>query len=123
LCTGGEPLLRLEEEFTTALHSRNIEIAIETNGTQKIPSGVDWVCMSPKANTDVIVHTGDEIKIVFPQPGIDPKDFERSDFQNYFIQAMDGPDIDSNLVASIKYCSEHPQWKLSIQTHKLLDIP
>jgi 7-carboxy-7-deazaguanine synthase len=123
VCTGGEPMLQLDDQFITEMHNRDIEIAIETNGTQKIPEGIDWVCMSPKANTEILVQGGDEIKLVFPQAGIDPADFVNYDFQHYFIQPMDSPDIDSNILACIEYCSENPKWKLSIQTHKLLNIP
>ncbi len=123
VCTGGEPLLQLDVPLVKVLHSRNIEIAIETNGTQPVPPGIDWVCMSPKAKTDIVVRKGDEIKVVFPQAGIDPEDFNDWDFQHYFIQPMDGPSLASNITTCINYCSEHPQWKLSVQTHKLLDLP
>lgn len=123
VCTGGEPLLQLDDALISILHTKNIEIAIETNGTQAVPEGIDWVCMSPKAYTKILVLKGDEIKVVFPQEGIDPEDFRDWDYDHYFIQPMDGPTLASNITACIKYCSEHPQWKLSVQTHKLLNIP
>jgi len=123
VCTGGEPLLQLDQPLIQALHDKNISIAIETNGTQPVPDGVDWVCMSPKANTDILVRKGDEIKIVFPQAGIAPVDFIDFEFQYYFIQPMDGPNLHENTRASISYCSRHPRWRLSTQTHKLLDLP
>jgi 7-carboxy-7-deazaguanine synthase len=123
VCTGGEPLLQIDERLINSLHDKDIEIAIETNGTLPVPEGVDWVCMSPKAHTEIVVRKGDEIKVVFPQTDIDPAHFLNDDFQHYFIQPMDGPDITSNTLACIRYCSENPQWKLSVQTHKLLNIP
>jgi 7-carboxy-7-deazaguanine synthase len=123
VCTGGEPLLQLDKDLINSLHDKRIEIAIETNGTLPVPEGVDWVCMSPKANTEIVVRVGDEIKFVFPQADIDPADFLDCDFQHYFIQPMDGRDLKPNTLSCIRYCSENPQWKLSVQTHKLLNIP
>jgi len=123
VCTGGEPLLQLDEALINVLHEKNIEIAIETNGTQRVPKGIDWICMSPKANTEVVVQKGDEIKIVYPQTGIDPDDFSNWEFKHFFIQPMDGPSLASNIKICIDYCSQHPRWKLSVQTHKLLNIP
>lgn len=123
VCTGGEPLLQLDTPLVNLLHESNIEIAIETNGTKLAPEGIDWICMSPKANTELLLTSGDEIKIVFPQKGIDPADFEAMAFDHFFIQPMDGPDILENTKAAIEFCKDNPRWKLSIQTHKLLDIP
>ncbi len=123
VCTGGEPLLQLDAELCVTLHKKQIEIAIETNGTLPVPDNIDWVCMSPKANTKIVVQNGNEIKIVFPQAGIDPSSFKDWDFQHFFIQPMDGPSLASNIEDCIQYCTQHPQWKLSVQTHKLLKIP
>jgi len=123
VCTGGEPLLQLDETLVGTLHHNRIEIAIETNGTLPVPAGIDWVCMSPKAHTDIVVMKGNEIKVVFPQTDIDPAEYTGWDFQHFFIQPMDGPSLSSNTQASLSYCTHHPRWKLSIQTHKLLDIP
>ncbi len=121
--TGGEPALQLDEELIFELKKASIEIAIETNGTLELPAGIDWICMSPKANTEIKVVSGDEIKIVYPQTGINPSDFENFDFNHFYIQPMDSPFQAQNTEAAIDYCKAHPQWKLSIQTHKLLNIP
>jgi len=99
------------------------EIAIETNGTLELPAGIDWICMSPKANTDLVITSGNELKVVYPQSGIDPHEFENMDFDHFYIQPMDGPFLKANTEAAIDFCKAHPQWKLSIQTHKLLNIP
>lgn len=123
VCTGGEPLLQLDAPLIKHMRELGIEIAIETNGTLPVPEGIDWVCMSPKANTGIVVRQGDEIKIVLPQEGIDPQDFEQWNFNHYFIQPMDGPEITSNTAQAIRYCAQHPRWKLSVQTHKLLGMP
>jgi len=121
--TGGEPALQLDAELIFELKKINAEIAIETNGTIELPSGIDWICMSPKANTEILVTTGDEIKIVYPQTGVNPRDYENMDFDHFYIQPMDGPFQEENTTAAISFCKANPQWKLSIQTHKLLNIP
>jgi 7-carboxy-7-deazaguanine synthase (Cx14CxxC type) len=121
--TGGEPALQIDDELLFELHRVNGHCAIETNGTLELPSSVDWICMSPKANTDLVITSGDEIKIVYPQTGIDPQDFAHLDFQHFYIQPMDGPFQAENTTAAVEYCKNNPQWKLSLQTHKLLNIP
>ena len=121
--TGGEPLLQLDEPVIAALHARGFEVAIETNGTRPVPPGVDWVCVSPKAGADLVVTTGDELKLVFPQPGAEPERFRHLPFDNFFLQPMDGPDRDFNTQLALQYCLAHPGWRLSLQTHKLLGIP
>ena len=121
--TGGEPLLQLDEALILALHHKGFEVAIETNGTIKIPKGVDWVCVSPKMGSQLVVHKGNEIKVVIPQFGQDMAAYANLDFEHYFVQAMDGPLRDDNLRRAIDFCKQHPQWKLSLQTHKLLQIP
>jgi 7-carboxy-7-deazaguanine synthase (Cx14CxxC type) len=121
--TGGEPLLQLDEPVIAALHARGFEVAIETNGTQPVPPGVDWVCVSPKAGADLIVTTGDELKLVFPQPGAEPERFRHLAFDHFYLQPMDGPDRETNTQLALRYCLAHPGWRLSLQTHKLLGIP
>jgi 7-carboxy-7-deazaguanine synthase len=123
VCTGGEPLLQLDGSLIQALHNEGFEIAVETNGTLPPPDGIDWLCVSPKAGSDLVVRSGDEIKLVFPQPGADPADFEGLSFRNFFLQPMDGPDREANTAAALQYCLAHPRWRLSLQTHKLLGIP
>jgi 7-carboxy-7-deazaguanine synthase (Cx14CxxC type) len=121
--TGGEPLLQLDQELVDALHAAGIEIAIETNGTIIAPKGIDWICVSPKAGTEIVQRTGNELKIVYPQEGIDPVEFEDWDFEVRSIQPMDGPHLKENMRAAVKFCMEHPRWKLSLQTHKILGLP
>lgn len=123
VCTGGEPLLQLDEPAIKALHELDFEIAIETNGTRPVPEGVDWVCVSPKAGTSLVVAHGDELKLVYPQPGAEPERFERLSFPRLLLQPMDGPEQAANTAAAVGYCLAHPQWKLSLQTHKYLGIP
>ena len=123
VCTGGEPLLQLDTPLLEALHDAGFEIAIETNGTLPPGEGIDWVCVSPKAGADLVVRTGDEIKLVFPQSGAEPEQFERMEFRHFFLQPMDGPDRQANTEAALRYCLAHPRWRLSLQTHKLLGIP
>jgi 7-carboxy-7-deazaguanine synthase (Cx14CxxC type) len=123
VCTGGEPLLQLDGPLIAALHVRGFEIAIETNGTVPVPDGIDWVCMSPKAEADVVVTTGDELKLIFRQAGGEPERYEHLDFTHFFLQPMDGPDRDAHTAAAIEYCLAHPRWRLSVQTHKYLGIP
>ena len=122
VCTGGEPLLQLDEPLIKALHRQRFEVAIETNGTLPVPSGVDWICMSPKSTTDLVVLTGDELKLVYPQAGLEPERFDDLDFRQFFVQPMDGPDQERNLVLAVQYCLEHVRWKLSLQTHKLVGL-
>lgn len=122
VCTGGEPLLQLDGALLDALHAREFEVAIETNGTLPPPSGIDWLCVSPKAGSELVVREGDEIKLVFPQSGAEPECFEAMSFRHFFLQPMDGPDRDANTQAALRYCLAHPRWRLSLQTHKLLGI-
>jgi len=123
VCTGGEPMLQLDAPLVNTFKANNIEIATETNGTIVPPDGIDWICMSPKANTDLKINKGNEIKLVFPQSGIDPADFVDWDFDNHFLQPMDGPNIEENTRLTMEYCKANPKWRVSIQTHKLLGIP
>ena len=106
-----------------ALHARNFEIAVETNGTIAAPVGIDWICVSPKAGSTLVQKSGDELKLVFPQVNADPQDFEHLEFRHFFVQPMDGPDRAANTELAVRYCLEHPKWRLSLQTHKLLGIP
>jgi 7-carboxy-7-deazaguanine synthase (Cx14CxxC type) len=123
VCTGGEPLLQLDPPLIDALHAHGFEIAVETNGTIAAPWGLDWICVSPKASAALKQRTGDELKLVYPQPGADPAAFESLQFRHFFLQPMDGPLRDANTQAALKYCLDHPRWRLSLQTHKLLGIP
>lgn len=122
VCTGGEPLLQLDSLAIQALHAEGFEVAVETNGTQEPPPGLDWICVSPKARAGLRLRHGDELKLVYPQPGLDPKDFEGMEFGAFFLQPMDGPRLAENTKAALEYCLAHPRWRLSIQTHKLLGI-
>ncbi|WP_332878531.1 7-carboxy-7-deazaguanine synthase [Massilia sp. S19_KUP03_FR1] len=121
--TGGEPLLQLDAALIDAMHAVGFMIAIETNGTLPVPGGVDWICVSPKVGATLVVHKGDEIKVVIPQAGQDLIDYQQLDFANYFVQPMDGPLAAFNTQLAIDTCRRNPQWKLSLQTHKLLQIP
>lgn len=120
--TGGEPLLQVDAALVEALHARGFEIAVETNGTVAAPAGIDWICMSPKAGTTLAQTSGHELKLVFPQPELMPPAVEGLAFRHFLLQPMDGPERLQNTAAAIAYCQRHPQWRLSIQTHKLLDI-
>jgi 7-carboxy-7-deazaguanine synthase len=122
VCTGGEPLLQLDEPLIEALHAQGMEVAIETNGTRPVPRGVDWVCVSPKAGSQLCVRTGDELKLVFPQEGLRPEDVDALDFRHFLLQPMDGAARELNTSSAVQYCLAHPQWKLSLQTHKFLGI-
>jgi 7-carboxy-7-deazaguanine synthase len=122
VCTGGEPLLQLDARLIDALHAREFEIAVETNGTIVAPGGVDWVCVSPKAGATLKQRGGDELKLVFPQEGFGPEQFAGLGFRHFFLQPMDGPRREVNTELAVRYCMDHPQWRLSLQTHKLLDI-
>lgn len=123
VCTGGEPLLQLDEPLIAALHGRGFEVAVETNGTLPAPAGLDWICMSPKAGTELVVTQGDELKLIHPQPGAPPDAFVNLNFRHFFLQPMDGPDREANTRLAIDYCLQHPQWRISLQTHKLLGLP
>lgn len=123
VCTGGEPLLQLDSPLIDALHAQGFEIAVETNGTQPIPPGLDWVCVSPKAGSELVATAGDELKLVFPQPGAMPGQFEHLAFRHFFLQPMDGPLREQHTQAAVEHCMAHPKWRLSLQTHKLLGIP
>ena len=120
--TGGEPLLQVDDSLITALKKANIYIAIETNGTLKAPKGIDWICMSPKANTDIQLTEGSEIKVIYPQENLDPADFNNMNFSNYYIQPMDSKDYEANVSKSVEFCMQNSNWKLSLQTHKILGI-
>ncbi len=123
VCTGGEPLLQIDAALIAALHARDFTIAVETNGTIAAPEGLDWICVSPKANTDLVQTTGDELKLVYPQERGAPERYETLNFTHRFLQPMDGPARDANSRAAIDYCLAHPAWRLSMQTHKYLGIP
>jgi len=125
--TGGEPLLQLDEPLIKALHAKQFEIAIETNGTIMVPKGIDWVCLSPKAGAELVVKQAHEIKLVVPQAGHQPIEsvlqrFEAMDFRHRYIQAMDGPNLGDNMAFAVQLCQKHPLWRLSVQTHKLIGI-
>jgi len=122
VCTGGEPLLQLNQLLVDALHSANCEIAIETNGSLRTPEHIDWICVSPKAGSPLELLEGDELKLVFPQQGLSPAEFEGLSFRHFFIQPMDGEEARRNTQLALEYCLEHPKWKLSLQTHKFLGI-
>ena len=122
VCTGGEPLLQLDAAAVDAFHAEGFEVAVETNGTREPPAGLDWICVSPKARADLVLRRGNEIKLVYPQPGLEPGQFESLAFDQFFLQPMDGPALADNTRAALAYCLEHPRWRLSIQTHKLLGI-
>ncbi len=123
VCTGGEPLLQLDEELVEEFRTHGFEIAIETNGTKIPPPGIDWICVSPKAGAALELKSGHELKLIFPQKGAEPERFVHLNFQHFFLQPMDGPDRDKNTQLTLRYCLEHPHWRLSLQTHKLLGIP
>ena len=123
VCTGGEPLLQLDEPLLEAFHRERLEVAVETNGTVEPPPGIDWLCVSPKAGAPLVVRGGDELKLVYPQEGAEPSRFEGLGFRHFFLQPMDGPAREANTAAALRYCLAHPRWRLSLQTHKLLGIP
>ncbi len=123
VCTGGEPLLQLDAALIAAFHARGLEIAIETNGTLAAPAGLDWICVSPKAGAPLRQTSGDELKLVYPQDGAAPEQYEDLDFRHFFLQPMDGPGIAANTEAAVRYCLAHPRWRLSLQTHKLVGLP
>ncbi|MEX1060517.1 MAG: 7-carboxy-7-deazaguanine synthase, partial [Methyloceanibacter sp.] len=122
--TGGEPMLQVNEPLIAALHEAGFEIAIETNGTITVPRSIDWICVSPKAGAPLVQRSGDELKLVYPQEALDPKEVVALDFAHFLLQPMDeGPRSASHLRAAIDYCQAHPKWRLSLQTHKLLGLP
>jgi 7-carboxy-7-deazaguanine synthase (Cx14CxxC type) len=123
VCTGGEPLLQLDSPLIEALHAQDCEIAVESNGTVVAPDGLDWLCISPKAGAELRQKSGDELKLVFPQMGVDPDDFSLLTFRHFFLQPMDGPERAAHTAAAVEYCKQHPQWRLSLQTHKIVGIP
>jgi 7-carboxy-7-deazaguanine synthase len=123
VCTGGEPLLQLDEDLISALHVRGFEVAVETNGTKPAPPGLDWVCVSPKADAGIAIRSGNELKLVYPQAEAPPERFEDLAFDHFFLQPMDGPELLANSRRCIDYCRAHPRWRLSLQIHKILGMP
>ena len=123
ICTGGEPLLQMDESLIKAIHKAGFEIGLETNGTMIPPDGIDWICVSPKANADLVLKNGNELKVVYPQCGMNPRIHEKLKFDHFYIQPMDGIDQKNNIKRSEKFVLDHPKWKLSLQTHKILGIP
>lgn len=123
ICTGGEPLLQLDPPLIAALHALGFAVGVETNGTQQPPAGLDWICVSPKADAPIVLRAGSELKLVYPQPLADPARFTGLGFDHFFLQPMDGPAREANTQAAIAYCLAHPQWRLSLQTHKLTGLP
>ncbi|MDP6168881.1 MAG: 7-carboxy-7-deazaguanine synthase [Candidatus Marinimicrobia bacterium] len=123
VCTGGEPLLQIDDDLVHIIHDAGFEIGLETNGTLMPPEGVDWICVSPKANTDLALIKGHELKVVYPQCGINPRVYENLNFEHFFIQPMDGDDQETTIKKSEEFVMKHPMWKLSLQTHKIMGIP
>lgn len=123
VCTGGEPLLQLDTPLIDSIHQHGFEIAVETNGTVAAPGGIDWICVSPKAGAPLLQTSGNELKLVYPQADAQPERFANLDFQHFFLQPMDGPARSTNTERAVAYCLAHPQWRLSLQTHKILNIP
>lgn len=122
VCTGGEPLLQLDDDLIATLHERGFEVAVETNGTKPAPASLDWICVSPKAGAPFVQTSGNELKLVYPQEKAPPEKFEHLDFEHFFLQPMDGPETALNTERAIEYCLTHPRWRLSIQTHKLVGL-
>lgn len=122
VCTGGEPLLQLDDPLIAAFQARGFEVAVETNGTVAAPTGLDWICVSPKADAALAQTSGQELKLVFPQPGVDPARFEGLDFERFLLQPMDGPSAAANTAAAVEYCLRNPRWRLSVQTHKYIGV-
>jgi len=123
ICTGGEPLLQLDARLVRAFHEQGFEVGVETNGTLPAPDGLDWICVSPKAGSDLVLQQGDELKLVYPQAGQEPAQFSALDFRYFFLQPLDGPQVQQNTQSAIEYCLQHPNWRLSLQTHKIVGIP
>ena len=122
VCTGGEPLLQMDAALISALHEEGLEIAVETSGTIEAPDGIDWICVSPKARVELLQISGQELKLVYPQPGSKPEKYVNLDFQHFFLQPMDGSELESNTKLAMEYCLAHPQWQLSLQLHKILKV-
>jgi len=122
VCTGGEPLLQLDDAAVAALHAAGFEVAVETNGTRLAPTGLDWICVSPKSTAPLVLTSGNELKLVFPQADAPPDRFESLAFDHFYLQPMDGPVVDANTRQAVAYCLAHPRWRLSVQTHKALGI-
>lgn len=122
VCTGGEPLLQLDEPLIEAFHQQGFEVAVETNGTKPAPAGLDWICVSPKAGADIVLTSGNELKLVYPQVGAEPELFTALDFEYFYLQPMDSPQQAENIQACVRYCLAHPLWHMSLQTHKVLEI-
>jgi 7-carboxy-7-deazaguanine synthase len=123
VCTGGEPLLQLDSPLIDALHAAGLEVAIETNGTLPAPEEIDWICVSPKADVELLLTSGDELKLIYPQEGADPERYASLDFEHFVLQPMDGPARDANTRLAKEYCLNHPRWRLSLQMHKMLGLP
>ena len=123
VCTGGEPLLQIDESLITELHELDFEIAIETNGTINSSLSIDWICVSPKTKGKLLLRKGNELKLVYPQDGASPSKYDHLDFDHFYLQPMDGKNIEKNIEKTIKYCHKYPHWKISLQTHKFLNIP
>ncbi|MGH8171951.1 MAG: hypothetical protein ACREPX_02315, partial [Rhodanobacteraceae bacterium] len=122
VCTGGEPLLQMNAALVLALHELDFEIAIETNGTKLPPKGINWICVSPKANADLVLRAGHELKLIYPQAGAEPERYHDLAFEHFYLQPMDGPDRERNTRLAVAYCLAHPRWRLSLQTQKILKI-
>ena len=122
VCTGGEPLLQMDTALIAALHEEGLEIAVETNGTIEAPEGIDWICVSPKAGVELSQLSGQELKLVYPQTGAEPEKYAHLDFRQFFLQPLDGPELESNTELALQYCLAHPQWRLSLQLHKILKV-
>jgi 7-carboxy-7-deazaguanine synthase (Cx14CxxC type) len=122
VCTGGEPLLQIDDKLVDAIHAAGFTMAVETNGTRVAPRGIDWICVSPKAGAPLVQKSGSELKLVFPQPAAMPELFEDLEFQHFFLQPMDGPSVAENTRLAVEYCMAHPRWRLSLQTHKAVGI-
>jgi len=122
VCTGGEPLLQMDETLVGAFHAQGLEVGVETNGTKPAPSGIDHICVSPKAGSELVIHRAHELKLVFPQEGASPEAYTSLEFDHFFLQPMDGPNREENTLASVRYCLDHPKWRLSLQAHKLIGI-
>lgn len=123
VCTGGEPLLQLDQKLVDCLHELKFMVAVETNGTKPVPDSVDWLCVSPKSTANLVIKSGNELKLVYPQTDAPPERFESMEFDHFYLQPMDGPNLLENTNKAINYCKSNPRWKLSIQTHKLLGVP